>query len=133
MKLYKYRLNNFKAPLHIQGTGRVYKYETPEVNGSVTYQPKEPMGDFITYDYIVPPRGNIKDKDRKDIVIYSLRDFGDTLNIYYTTVTSSSLWWENGYNEQETISALFVSSTDIGNDPIKIPFYFAGVANKVEL
>ena len=109
-QVYRYKLKDVKLPkgVAIEDYGNLYKCDCVEINEcNLSYRHKTAIGAFI-----VDNRGPVKSKvkEKYDITLSSIEDFGPEVRCYYEIVPSSMVWWMNGYESKNVINAIIILS-----------------------
>lgn len=109
-QVYRYKLKDVRLPegVAIEDYGNLYKCDYIETNEhNLDYRHKTAIGAFI-----VDNRGSVKGnvKEKYDITLSSIEDFGPEARCYYEVVPSSTVWWISGYEKKNTITTVIVLS-----------------------
>lgn len=109
-QVYRYKLKDVRLPegVAIEDYGNLYKCDYIETNEhNLDYRHKTAIGAFI-----VDNRGAVKGKvkEKYDITLSSIEDFGPEARCYYEVVPSSTVWWISGYEKKNTITTVIILS-----------------------
>lgn len=107
-QVYRYKLKDVRLPegVAIEDYGNLYKCDHIETNEhNLDYKHKAAIGAFV-----VDNRGSVKGKakEKYDITLSSIEDFGPEVQCYYEAVPSSTVWWISGYEKKNTITTVIV-------------------------
>lgn len=109
-QVYRYKLKDVRLPegIAIEDYGNLYKCDYIETNEhNLDYKHKTAIGAFV-----VDNRGSVKGKvkEKYDITLSSIEDFGPEVRCYYEVIPSSTVWWMNGYETKNTITTVIILS-----------------------
>lgn len=109
-QVYRYKLKDVRLPegVAIEDYGNLYKCDYIETNEhNLNYRHKTAIGAFV-----VDNRGSVKGKvkEKYDITLSLIEDFGPEMRCYYEVVPSSTVWWINGYEKKNTVTTVIVLS-----------------------
>lgn len=109
-QVYCYKLKDVRLPedVAIEDYGNLYKCDYIETNEhNLDYRHKTAIGAFI-----LDNRGSVKGKvkEKYDITLSSIEDFGPEVRCCYEVVPSSTVWRINGYEKKSTITTIIILS-----------------------
>ena len=109
-QVYRYKLKDVRLPegVAIEDYGNLCNCDCIETNEhNLNYRHKTPIGAFIVDNSGLARE---KTKERCDITLLSIEDFGPEVRCYYEAVPSSTVWWISGYEKKNTITTVTILS-----------------------